>query len=1599
MRRLPSSWNRTMAKLGFVRISRPSRPTNTTAKRLRCEVLETRRVLATLTVSTNADNVFEDGHLTLREAIVVANQGGNKDLDLFNFGTSYRQLTAGERGRIAGPLGDDIIKFSSLSGAINISQGALNVTGEVSIDGDGDVVIDGSGNNGAGIFIVSSYEGAEIKFLTLQNGTNELNSGGAIFATTPALRLEGVTFEGNSAPSGGAVSLGYGNHEITGCTFIENSAIGVLDDISFGHGGAVYVGIEFDSTVEIENSRFVENDASRHGGAIAIYSGADLYETENDGTLADSIVVRNSVFDLNESGESGGAIYLTSEGTAGTSEEKTVLFERLAISNNTAGVSGGGIYLGSEFKVTDASLDVVIRDSSIATNFALGGDRFDDGILAGGTYAEENGGGGIALIRTFDLPSASYQLINSTISGNKAENGGGLLLAGRMDVSHSTIVFNEAGYDRESQDYEDPCDADEIIDGLQYETVAGGGVALVYANSSNLSTFSHTIVARNRDDVAAERADRADPSSPNIAIYYDLTSKYFGYIGNGSGTAPAGGWAEDLYIYPGQEIGGCPNPVYLGELNLKGSPPSDWPYDGDAWEFLQEDFYLTLQFDYSIIDDRSGPLMWAGLPFDRRLGRLMQFADSTFIEVPEYFGPANSDPLLLPLQSDGGPEIIDGYVLQTHPLTPTAANQAIDSGDPALESGENGTPEFDQRGNGYERIFDSPLVQNNGTGPRIDIGAVELQPLYTPIRNADFNDDDRVDGLDLLIWQQHFGQSPASLADGDANDDDIVDIDDLIIWKEQFGTVGGIVLNANFNGDEFLDANDLYIWGENYGKLTGGTASTGDADGDGDVDGEDLLAWQVAFSDVTGSLDWLASSDVFANYIDGKIVVSSLDGGSDGDYSLGELTLREAIYIASKNSTADEIVFAEGLSGSIVLDSQLTVGGEVTITGPGADVATIDANQSGRVFSINSGADVTISGLTITGGSVTGANQGGAIHNAGDLTLSSVVVTDNHSAVYGGAIYSAGGNAKLRIEDSTVALNIASNTGGAIYMNSALTDALVIERSTFYGNDANTAGAIYLSGSDGLTGTATISNSTFSGNRALTSSGGAIKNAASAPPLTIINSTIAYNTSVSGGGGIDMHNNSDNRFTLHNTILAHNDATSATTDNLNRSVKSGSSYNVIGYSSVSSGLSGVPSNILLGSGVSAGLAPLGYYGGKTKTHALLVGSPALNVGNDSLAPAIDQRGQGRPDTSPSSSDIGAYEAGLGTTLTVRSDGDRNDSIALEATVASLRLREALALSAALAGRETIVFDQTGWTDGEIALSLGQLSTTQDVLIEGPGADLLTVNAQLASRVFNIGAAAEFRGLTIKGGSTTGSGGGIYSNGYTVKVDACAFESNYAATGGGLYFQDGELELSNSTFYDNHASGNGAGIYLKDADKADITNTTISGNIAVGNGGGIYNTNSGSPKIINSTIAYNQAATGGGIYNATSGVLVSNTIVAENTASTSSDMHGTFSNSSKNNLVGVDSVSLVGIDNGEDDNIVGGDAWLTPLDYYGGRTKVHLLYYNSDAIDHGNNGVAETYILDEDQRGFERVVDVDWDLDSTATIDIGAVEMAFDEYYS
>jgi hypothetical protein len=152
-------------------------------------------------------------------------------------------------------------------------------------------------------------------------------------------------------------------------------------------------------------------------------------------------------------------------------------------------------------------------------------------------------------------------------------------------------------------------------------------------------------------------------------------------------------------------------------------------------------------------------------------------------------------------------------------------------------------------------------------------------------------------------------------------------------------------------------------------------------------------------------------------------------------------------------------------------------------------------------------------------------------------------------------------------------------------------------------------------------------------------------------------------------------------------------------------------------------------------------------------------------------------------------------------------------------------------------------DLTQLPCSQITLTSGRVTTTQDLLLQGPGPDLLTIDGNNYDRIFDqdtSGAQLAIYGMTLQRGYGFLSGGCVYSKGpvllnHTV-ITGCnvfGFAGTSIYQGGGLYVK-GLLFASSSKIVDNEvysslggAIGGGAVV----TGDAILVNSTISGNRA------------------------------------------------------------------------------------------------------------------------------------------------------------------------
>ena len=137
-----------------------------------------------------------------------------------------------------------------------------------------------------------------------------------------------------------------------------------------------------------------------------------------------------------------------------------------------------------------------------------------------------------------------------------------------------------------------------------------------------------------------------------------------------------------------------------------------------------------------------------------------------------------------------------------------------------------------------------------------------------------------------------------------------------------------------------------------------------------------------------------------------RLVVESNSGAVST--TPASLTLPGAISLADQYAdtviTFDPAVFGSAqtiiLNGTGALElSNNSPASTTTITGPQTGV-TVTGNQASRVFQVDSGVTASISGLAITGGSVSG--NGGGLVNLGTATLTDCTISSNSAAGDGG---------------------------------------------------------------------------------------------------------------------------------------------------------------------------------------------------------------------------------------------------------------------------------------------------------------------------------------------------------------------------------------------------------------------------------------------------------------------------------------------------------------------------------------------------------------------------------------------------------------------
>jgi CSLREA domain-containing protein len=383
------------------------------------------------------------------------------------------------------------------------------------------------------------------------------------------------------------------------------------------------------------------------------------------------------------------------------------------------------------------------------------------------------------------------------------------------------------------------------------------------------------------------------------------------------------------------------------------------------------------------------------------------------------------------------------------------------------------------------------------------------------------------------------------------------------------------------------------------------------------------------------------------------------------------------------------------------------------------------------------------------------------------------------------------------------------------------------------------------------------------------------------------------------------------------------------------------------------------------------------------------------------------------------------------TFTVTKIADTNDGTC----DADCSLREAITAANTAAGDDIVEFD--GMVFGSlqtIVLSLGEMvfAANGSLTINGTGADMLTIDGNLTSRIFRTaaGVVAEINDMKLTRGNgvssvTNNSGGAILNDvgtltlnnliitentvsvnaggirnsgtGSVLNINNCIISNNTAMTssGGGMQnFSTSTVTINNSTFMGNTSGGSTGGGGGQFNGTVRITNSTFANNNAPGGSGGGMQSNGSNQILTNVTFSGNTSTNnGGGIHRGTTNVnfFIRNSIVAGNNGTAASpDITNSTNglNSEGNNIIG-----NVGTSTGwEMSDLINTNPILGMLADNGGMGMTFLPMTGSPAIDGGQNCVLDLscatsnppQAVTTDQRGVTRP--------QGPTVDIGSVEV-------
>ncbi len=674
--------------------------------------------LEPISAGGSTDTILNLNASLINNAALQNNNGSLGTIELRDLGATFEDtFIPNPTNSLTIRLGDqgDTLAVNTLDAAFAAS---MIINGGAGID---DVQLDGvtiSNTPGRGLD-VAGVETLGITNSTFSGNTADVGAGLRVIGGTTT--IDGSTFSGNTA-NGDAADQGGGGIFNSGVMTIQNGSMitGNTASGGLGSGGGILVGTG--GTLTVLDSTISGNSANIDGG----------------GLFAGGVPVRVTIMDArilgNTAGDSGGGVFINGPTTAIFG---TTFAGNQAQGNQGLDGDGGGLFVRGQAE----SGDFTVTDSTFDSNSALGGGGGAffvdiDGAINGGSFKMnqvtgngttfDTGGGGLAIVGETTVTTVSMSGV--TVDGNTSPSAAGIGIADSQVAIDNSVIRNN----------------------LATSSLSGAGgigaLATVQLSGDLLSIQSSDVI----DNTAAGEGGGLGIINGDLSVFNTTVSGNratggrgggIGLLNNGmAGTATIR--SSTISTNTSFESGGGIAVLDFGldlenvtiSTNNAGTVGGGIGYDNNV-DFVNERISFStitsntsqaggsniaatgvpIDVVGSIFNDgvsAAAPNVLNSLGFNLDSGNTSGFGDASDLN--------NADPLLGPLQDNGGPVF-------THALL---------TGSPAIDAAGAMGPAIDARG--IARPIDG---EPNGT-LLFDIGAFEAEtPFALIIDDVAVNED------------------------------------------------------------------------------------------------------------------------------------------------------------------------------------------------------------------------------------------------------------------------------------------------------------------------------------------------------------------------------------------------------------------------------------------------------------------------------------------------------------------------------------------------------------------------------------------------------------------------------------------------------------------------------------------------------------------------------------------------------------------------------------------------------------------------------------------------------------------------------------------